>query len=53
MLYKNNYVRERRIYLLDSQNNSIEQIGKFHNYYEPYQVATTQNKVNSYVRYSE
>ena len=37
--------------LLNSYTFSVEEIAKFHNSYLPYQVATTQNKVNSYVRY--
>ena len=44
---------EGRICLFNSFTCSVEEIAKFHNYYEPYQVATTQNKVNSYVRYFE
>ena len=50
MDYKNNNISEGRICLFDSHTNSIEQIEKFHNWYWPYEVATTQNKVNSYVR---
>ena len=42
-----------RIYLFNSFTCSVEEIAKFHNYYWSYQVATTQNKVNSYVRYFE
>ena len=51
--YKNNGVLEGRICLFDSHTSSVEQIAKFTEYYEPYEVATTQNKVNSYVRYFE
>ena len=53
MLYNNNDVREGRICLFDSHTNSVEQIARFTNHYEPHEIATTQNKVNSYVRYFE
>ena len=48
--YKNNGSWEGRICLFDSQNHSVENIAKFNQYYWIYEVATTQNKVNSYVR---
>ena len=51
--YRNNYEDEGRIGLFNSSTCSVEEIAKFHNYYEPYEVATTQNKVNSSVRYFE
>ena len=52
--YQNNNGKEEgRICLFNSFTYSVEGIAKFHNWYEPYQVATTQNKVNSYVRYFE
>ena len=44
---------EGRICLFNSFTCSVEEIAKFHNCYEPYEVATTQNKVNSYVRHFE
>ena len=49
--YSNN--GEGRICLFDSSTCSVEEIAKFHNWYLSYEVATTQNKVNSYVRYFE
>ena len=52
MLYKNGEIWEGRIYLFDSHTISVEQIAKLHNY-TPRQVATTQDKVNSYARYFE
>ena len=51
MSYRNGNIYEGRICLFDLHTNSVKQIAKFHNYYLPRQVATTQNKVNSYVRY--
>ena len=39
--------------LFNSSTHSVEEITEFDNWYLPYQVATTQNKVNSYVRYFE
>ena len=51
MDYKSSNVNEGRICLLDSHTNSVEQITKFTNHYEPYEVATTQKKVNFCVRY--
>ena len=33
--------------------NVMEEIAKFHNYYWPYEIATTQKQVNSYARYFE
>ena len=44
---------EGKICLFNSYTCSVEEIAKFHNWYWPYQVATTQNKVNSYARYFE
>ena len=44
---------EGRIYLFDPSICSVEVIAKFHNWYWPYEVATTQNKVNSCVHYFE
>ena len=51
----NDYYRsyEERICLFDSQKYSVENIAKFNQNYSTYEVATTQNKVNSYVRYFE
>ena len=51
LVYYQNNNTEGRIGLFNSDNFSIEKIEKFHNTYLPYQVATTQNKVNSYARY--
>ena len=51
--YRNNDNREGRIGLFNSFTCSVEEIAKFHSWYAPSQVATTQNKVNSYVRYFE
>ena len=51
--YSNNDKYKGRIGLFNSFNCSIEKVAKFENFYEPYEVATTQNKVNSYVRYFE
>ena len=52
MLYKNdNFVNEGRICLFDSHTNSVEQIANFTNQLFTYEVATTQNKVNSYFHY--
>ena len=50
-LYSNNGEDEGRICLFNSYAYSAEEIAKFHNWYAPFQVATTQNKVNSYVYY--
>ena len=44
---------EGRICLFDSQNHSVENIAKFNQNYSTYEVAATQNKVSSYVRYFE
>ena len=52
MFYENDNIEEGRIYLFDLHTNSVEQIAKFYNY-APRQVAATQDKVNSYVRYFE
>ena len=49
--YRNNDNYEGRIALFNSYTHSVERIAKFHNFYAPYQLATTQNKVDSYVRY--
>ena len=49
----NNGKDEGRIGLFNSYTCSVEEIAKFHHCYEAYRVATTQNKVNSYVRYFE
>ena len=38
---------------VDGRERIFEEITKFDNYYEAYEVATTQNKVNSYVCYFE
>ena len=51
--YRNNGKDEGRICLFNLFTCSVEEIAKFHYYYYPYQVATTQNKVNSYVLYFE
>ncbi len=48
-LYSDSY--EGRISLFDSQNYSVENIAKFNQNYDIHEVATTQNKVNSYVCY--
>ena len=52
-LYRNDDQKEGRICLFNSHNFSVEEIAKFHNQYALYEVATTQNKVNSYGRYFE
>ena len=50
VLYRNNGEEEEgRICLFNSYTRSVEEIAKFHSSYEPYEVVTTQNKVNSYV----
>ena len=51
ILYKNNGSYEGRIGLFDSQNLFIENIAKFNESSSINEAATTQNKVNSYVRY--
>ena len=51
--YYNNGSWEGRICLFDSQNHSVKNIAKFNQYYWTHEVATTQNKVNSYVPYFE
>ena len=51
--YQNDGKDEGRICLFDSYSYSVEDIAKFHNFYKPYEVAITQNKVNSYIRYFE
>ena len=53
VIYENNGSEEGRVGLFDSQNYSVEGIAKFNRNYYTYEVATTQNKVNSYVRYFE
>ena len=53
VLYQNNDENEGRICLFNSDNFSIEKIEKFDNWYWSTEVETTQNKVNSYVRYCE
>ena len=53
MHYENDSIKRGIICLFDSQNNSVKQIAKFTNHYESYEVATMQNKVNSYARYFE
>ena len=49
----NNNKLEGRICLFNSFTCSVEEIARFHILYAPCQVATTKNKVNSYVRYFE
>ena len=51
--YENNDGKEGKICLFNSYTCSVEEIGKFHNDYYSHEVATTQNKVNTYARYSE
>ena len=41
---------EGRIGLFNSSTRSVDEIAKFQNYYYPYEIETTQNKANSYVR---
>ena len=48
--YSNNDEDEGRICLFNSHNFSVEKIAKFHNWYYSFQIAVTQNKVNSYIR---
>ena len=52
-LYTNNNGDKGRICLFNSSTRTAEEIAKFHNSYVPYQVATIQNRVNSYVRHFE
>ena len=47
----NNGKEEGRIGLFNSFTCSVEWIAKFHNWYWPCEIATTQNKVDSYVCY--
>ena len=51
MPYKNNndFVSEGRICLFDSHTNSVEQIARFTEYYEPYGIATTKDKVDYFI----
>ena len=51
--YRNNNEHEGRICLFDPSTCSVEENAKFQNDYQSHEVATTQNKVNSYVRYFE
>ena len=51
--YSNNGKYEGRICFFNSSTYLVKEIVKFHNWYWPYGVATTQDKVNSYVRYFE
>ena len=51
--YQNDYKDEGRICLFNSHTCSVEEIAKFHNWYWPYEIATTKNRVNSYARYFE
>ena len=41
------------IYLFNPYTCSVEKVSKFSRDYEPREVATTQDKVNSYARYFE
>ena len=45
------YPNNGRICLFNSYTWLVEEIAKFRNDYKSYEVATTQNKVNSYARY--
>ena len=49
MTYKNNNVSEGRICLFDSHTNSVEQIARFTNYLQSYEVATTKDKVDYFI----
>ena len=49
MPYNNDRIWEGRIYLFDSHNISVEQITKFSNYLQAYQVATTKNQVDYFI----
>ena len=49
MSYRENNVSEGRIYLFDSHTNSVEQIAKFTNYLQLYEVATTKDKVDYFI----
>ena len=49
MPYKDNNVGEGRIYLFDSHTNSVRQIERFTNYLWPWEVATTKDKVDSFI----
>ena len=51
--YRSNYEDEERICLFDPYSCSVEKVAKFHNWYLPYKVAITQNKVKFYVHYFE
>ena len=53
MPYREGFIGKGRICLFDSHTNSVEQIARFTKYLEPYEVATTKDKVNSYARYFE
>ena len=49
----NNADDEGKICLFNTHACSVEEIAKFHNCYQPFQVATIQNKVSFYFRYFE
>ena len=53
VFHRNNGRDEGGICLFNSITCLVEEITKFHSWYHSYQIATTQNKVNSYVRYFE
>ena len=45
----NNGINEGKICLFDSHTNSVEQITTFTEYYEPFEVATTKDKVDYFI----
>ena len=49
MSYKNDKIWEERICLFDSHTNSVEQIARFTNYLQSYEVATTKDKVDYFI----
>ena len=52
MPYEKDDFSEGRICLFDSHTNSVEQIAKF-NHYEPYEVTTTKDKVDYFIRHCQ
>ena len=49
MPYKNGNIYEGRICLFDSHTNSAKQITKFTEHYDPFNVATTKDKVDYFL----
>lgn len=48
-----NGTHEGRICLFNSYARSVEKTARFYHHYKSYEVVTTEDKVNSYVRYFE